>query len=186
MNSCYWCGKWWTGPFCRSSHEGPRCLAIQQKSETNLTFTLRKKDKSRRRVRGQSKAEIRWYRYEEGDRGCRSYHGCCAGLCSCKNRRKTGRMYRRRSDSRFEPRANGRSAGIRQDLQRKGVREKAVIAEAQTFVFASRISGPGMVRIFRIKNAVLFLYFPQRITSPYFQSSARSCRVHAGKECSIH
>lgn len=35
-----------------------------------------------------------------------------------------------------------------------GVHKKVILAEAQTFVFASRISGPGMVRIFRIKNAV--------------------------------
>ncbi|HAY98253.1 MAG TPA: NAD/NADP octopine/nopaline dehydrogenase family protein [Mesotoga infera] len=47
-------------------------------------------------------------------------------------------------------------------FREKGVREKVVIAEAQTFVFASRISGPGMVRIFRIKNAVPISVLPSK------------------------
>jgi len=47
-------------------------------------------------------------------------------------------------------------------FREKGVREKVVIAEAQTFVFASRISGPGMVKIFRIKNAVPVSVLPSK------------------------
>ena len=39
-------------------------------------------------------------------------------------------------------------------LREKGVRKKVIVAEAQTFLFASRISNPGVVKIFRMKNAV--------------------------------
>ncbi|AFK05904.1 glycerol-3-phosphate dehydrogenase [Mesotoga prima MesG1.Ag.4.2] len=53
-------------------------------------------------------------------------------------------------------------------FREKGVREKAVIAEAQTFVFASRISGPGMVRIFRIKNAVPISVLPSKDNESVF------------------
>jgi len=51
----------------------------------------------------------------------------------------------------------GRTAGALEFanvLKEKGVQKDVVIAEAQTFVFASRMSNPGVVRIFRIKNAV--------------------------------
>ncbi len=47
-------------------------------------------------------------------------------------------------------------------LKECGVRNKAILAEAQTFLFASRISGPGMVRIFRIKNAVPVAVLPSK------------------------
>ncbi|RLA97031.1 MAG: NADP transhydrogenase subunit alpha [Deltaproteobacteria bacterium] len=39
-------------------------------------------------------------------------------------------------------------------LKELGVEKDVVVAEAQTFVFASRLTNPGVVRIFRIKNAV--------------------------------
>ncbi len=39
-------------------------------------------------------------------------------------------------------------------LKENNVRKDVVIAEAQTFIFASRLSNPGVARIFRIKNAV--------------------------------
>ena len=39
-------------------------------------------------------------------------------------------------------------------LKELGVNKEIVLAEAQTFVFASRLTNPGVVRIFRIKNAV--------------------------------
>lgn len=51
----------------------------------------------------------------------------------------------------------GRTAGALEfynTLKEEGVKKDIVIAEAQTFVFASRASNPGVVRIFRIKNAV--------------------------------
>lgn len=51
----------------------------------------------------------------------------------------------------------GRTAGALEFvnvLKEKGVKKDVVVAEAQTFVFASRMSNPGVVRIFRIKNAV--------------------------------
>ncbi|MCD6546548.1 MAG: NAD/NADP octopine/nopaline dehydrogenase family protein [Thermotogae bacterium] len=39
-------------------------------------------------------------------------------------------------------------------LKREGIKKDIIVAEAQTFVFASRTSNPGVVKIFRIKNAV--------------------------------
>ena len=39
-------------------------------------------------------------------------------------------------------------------LKSKGLKKDVIIAEAQTFIFASRMSNPGVTRIFRIKNAV--------------------------------
>lgn len=39
-------------------------------------------------------------------------------------------------------------------LKREGVTKDVIVAEAQTFIFASRMSNPGVTRIFRIKNAV--------------------------------
>lgn len=51
----------------------------------------------------------------------------------------------------------GRTAGALEFinvLREKGVAKDVVVAEAQTFIFASRMSNPGVVRIFRIKNAV--------------------------------
>jgi len=43
---------------------------------------------------------------------------------------------------------------FRNVLKEEDVKRDVIIAEAQTFVFASRLSNPGSVRIFRIKNAV--------------------------------
>lgn len=39
-------------------------------------------------------------------------------------------------------------------LKSKGLKKDVIVAEAQTFIFASRMSNPGVTRIFRIKNAV--------------------------------
>lgn len=39
-------------------------------------------------------------------------------------------------------------------LGAKGVRAEAIVAEAQTLIYASRVTNPGQVHIFRIKNAI--------------------------------
>jgi len=44
--------------------------------------------------------------------------------------------------------------GILQYVEKEGVTKDVIVAEAQTFIFASRMSNPGVTRIFRIKNAV--------------------------------
>jgi len=41
-----------------------------------------------------------------------------------------------------------------QTLRQHGCDADVTIAEAQTFIYASRVSGPGQVRIFRIKNSI--------------------------------
>jgi opine dehydrogenase len=51
----------------------------------------------------------------------------------------------------------GRTFGaleFRQVLQARGVRADVIIAEAQTFIYASRVIGPSNARIFRIKNSI--------------------------------
>lgn len=51
----------------------------------------------------------------------------------------------------------GRTFGaleFRQVLQAKGTKADIIVAEAQTFIYASRVMGPGNARIFRIKNSI--------------------------------
>ena len=51
----------------------------------------------------------------------------------------------------------GRTFGaleFKQVLVSKGVTADVIIAEAQTFIYASRVIGPAQVRIFRIKNSI--------------------------------
>lgn len=51
----------------------------------------------------------------------------------------------------------GRTFGaleFRQVLNEKKVKTDVIIAEAQTFIYASRVIGPGQVQIFRIKNSI--------------------------------
>jgi len=54
----------------------------------------------------------------------------------------------------LNPGRTGGAMEVRQVLRRHNVTKNVVVAEAQTFVFASRMSNPGVVKIFRIKNAV--------------------------------
>lgn len=54
----------------------------------------------------------------------------------------------------LNPGRTGGALEFHKIFQAHNVHKLATVAEAQTFVFASRISGPGMVKIFRIKNAV--------------------------------
>ncbi len=51
----------------------------------------------------------------------------------------------------------GRTLGaiaFHQELRRLGAETEGIIAETQTFIFASRVVGPAQARIFRIKNSV--------------------------------
>ncbi len=54
----------------------------------------------------------------------------------------------------LNPGRTGGAIEFLRTLEEKGVKKRVVIAEAQTFIFASRLTNPGVVRIFRIKNAV--------------------------------
>lgn len=54
----------------------------------------------------------------------------------------------------LNPGRTGGALEVRQTLRETGCSRKVLIAEAQTFLFASRISGPAQVRIFRIKNSI--------------------------------
>ncbi|MBO8160849.1 MAG: NAD/NADP octopine/nopaline dehydrogenase family protein [Thermosipho sp. (in: Bacteria)] len=47
-------------------------------------------------------------------------------------------------------------------LKKEGVKKDLIVAEAQTFLFASRTSNPGVSHIFRIKNAVPVSALPAR------------------------
>lgn len=62
----------------------------------------------------------------------------------------------------------GRTCGaieFRQVLREQGCRAKVVVAEAQTFIFASRSMGPAQAKIFRTKNAVPLAALPTTDTS---------------------
>ena len=51
----------------------------------------------------------------------------------------------------------GRTFGaleVKQVLDSNGVSADVIVAEAQTFIYASRVVGPAQVRIFRIKNSI--------------------------------
>jgi len=51
----------------------------------------------------------------------------------------------------------GRTFGaleFRQVLRARGVQADIIVAEAQTFLYASRVMGPGNAKIFRIKNSI--------------------------------
>lgn len=51
----------------------------------------------------------------------------------------------------------GRTFGaleVKQILLNKGITADVIVAEAQTFIYASRVIGPAQVRIFRIKNSI--------------------------------
>jgi len=57
----------------------------------------------------------------------------------------------------------GRTCGameFRQVLRERGCKAKVVVAEAQTFIFASRSMGPVQAKIFRTKNAVPLAALP--------------------------
>ena len=54
----------------------------------------------------------------------------------------------------LNPGRTGGAIEFYRTLKEMGVDKEIVIAEAQTFIFASRLTNPGVVRIFRIKNAV--------------------------------
>ncbi|QTA37877.1 NAD/NADP octopine/nopaline dehydrogenase family protein [Thermosipho ferrireducens] len=47
-------------------------------------------------------------------------------------------------------------------LKREGMKKEIIVAEAQTFLFASRTSNPGVSHIFKIKNAVPVSALPAR------------------------
>jgi opine dehydrogenase len=54
----------------------------------------------------------------------------------------------------LNPGRTGGALEVRNVLKEKGVKKDVLIAEAQTFIYASRSENPGQVRIFRIKNAI--------------------------------
>ena len=61
----------------------------------------------------------------------------------------------------------GRTCGaieFRQVLQLQGCKAKIVLAEAETFIYASRAEGPSQARIFRIKESVPIAALPAKDT----------------------
>ncbi len=54
----------------------------------------------------------------------------------------------------LNPGRTGGAIEFLRTLEEEGVKADVTVAEAQTFIFASRLTNPGVVRIFRIKNAV--------------------------------
>ena len=54
----------------------------------------------------------------------------------------------------LNPGRTGGALEFRQIFKERNVTAEVIISEAQTFLFASRISGPAQVKIFRIKNSI--------------------------------
>lgn len=54
----------------------------------------------------------------------------------------------------LNPGRTGGALEVRNILKEKSVKKDILVAEAQTFIYASRSENPGQVRIFRIKNAI--------------------------------
>jgi opine dehydrogenase len=54
----------------------------------------------------------------------------------------------------LNPGRTGGALEVRTVLKEKNIKRDIIIAEAQTFIYASRSENPGQVRIFRIKNAI--------------------------------
>lgn len=54
----------------------------------------------------------------------------------------------------LNPGRTGGALEFKNVLKEEGIEKDVIIAEAQTFIFASRMSNPGVAKVFRIKNAV--------------------------------
>ncbi|HSV31507.1 MAG TPA: NAD/NADP octopine/nopaline dehydrogenase family protein [Atribacteraceae bacterium] len=54
----------------------------------------------------------------------------------------------------LNPGRTGGALEVRQILKEQEIKARVIIAEAQTFIFASRITGPAQVKIFRVKNSI--------------------------------
>jgi len=64
----------------------------------------------------------------------------------------------------LNPGRTGGALEFRQILKRKGCTADVIVAEAGTFIFASRSTGPAQARIFRRKNAVPLAALPATYT----------------------
>jgi len=54
----------------------------------------------------------------------------------------------------LNPGRTGGALEVKHVFQERGVKAEVIVAEAQTFIFASRVTGPAQARIFRIKNSI--------------------------------
>jgi opine dehydrogenase len=70
----------------------------------------------------------------------------------------------------LNPGRTGGALEVKQVLKERECRAKVIVAEAQTFIFASRISGPAQVKIFRIKNSVPVAAIPAHQTVEVVQT----------------
>ncbi len=70
----------------------------------------------------------------------------------------------------LNPGRTGGALEVKQVLKERECQAKVIIAEAQTFIFASRISGPAQVKIFRIKNSVPVAAIPAHQTVEVVQT----------------
>ncbi|MGQ9746488.1 MAG: NAD/NADP octopine/nopaline dehydrogenase family protein [Candidatus Caldatribacteriaceae bacterium] len=74
----------------------------------------------------------------------------------------------------LNPGRTGGALEVRKVFQEREVKKEVVIAEAQTFIFASRISGPAQARIFRIKNSIPVAAIPAYKTVEVIQVLRRA------------
>lgn len=74
----------------------------------------------------------------------------------------------------LNPGRTGGALEVRQVFKEQEVKAKVIVAEAQTFLFASRISGPAQARIFRIKNSIPVAAIPAYKTVEVVQALRRA------------
>ncbi|MFQ6044527.1 MAG: NAD/NADP octopine/nopaline dehydrogenase family protein [Candidatus Poribacteria bacterium] len=64
----------------------------------------------------------------------------------------------------LNPGRTGGALEFKRTLMENGVDVPVIVAEAQTFIFASRVTGPGQVKIFCIKNSIPVAALPAYLT----------------------
>ncbi|MDK2897519.1 MAG: opine dehydrogenase [Candidatus Atribacteria bacterium] len=74
----------------------------------------------------------------------------------------------------LNPGRTGGALEVRQIFKARGVQAKVIVAEAQTFLFASRVTGPAQTKIFRIKNSIPVAAIPAYQTVEVVQSLRRA------------
>lgn len=70
----------------------------------------------------------------------------------------------------LHPGRTGGTLEFRYTLEKEGCQANPIIAEAETFVFASRSEGPSQAKIFRIKEAVPLAAFPATRTAEVLEA----------------
>jgi opine dehydrogenase len=86
----------------------------------------------------------------------------------------------------LNPGRTGGALEFRHTLQRAGCQAACIVAEASTFIFASRSNGPADVKIFRIKNAIPVAAMPATDTAAALAVLRRAFPEFVAAETVLH